>query len=95
MQVQHGREQPCVFVSHTLSEQASRWGIMELELYAFVHCVKQLAPYLLGRRFTVRKDHKNLVFLSDSTIPMLALACPTLRVPVSSRAYPRKMQFGG
>ena len=36
MQVQDGRGKPCVFVSHTLSEQASRWEIMELELYAFV-----------------------------------------------------------
>ena len=71
MQAQDGREQPCVFVSHTLSEQASRWGIMELELYAFVFCVKQLAPYLLGCRFTVRTDHKNLVYLSNSTIPKL------------------------
>ena len=30
-----------------------------------------IVPYLLGRRFTVRKDHKNLVFLSYSTIPRL------------------------
>ena len=44
---------------------------MELELYSFVYCVKQWAPYLLGRRFTVRTDHKNLVFLSNSTIPKL------------------------
>ena len=26
MQMQGGRERPCVFVSHTLSEQATRWG---------------------------------------------------------------------
>jgi len=30
----------CVFVSHTLSEQTSRWGIMELELCVFVYCPK-------------------------------------------------------
>ena len=30
--------------SHILSDQATRWGIMEHELYAFVYCVKQ---YLL------------------------------------------------
>ena len=40
MQVQGGRESPCVFVSHTLSEQATRWGVMEQELFAFVFCVK-------------------------------------------------------
>jgi hypothetical protein len=71
MQVQNGVEKPCVFVSHVLSDQATRWGIMELELYALVHCVKQLAPYLLGRPFIVKTDHKNLLYLSNSTIPKL------------------------
>ena len=71
MQVQGGREKPCVFVSHTLSEQATRWGVMEQELFAFVFCVKTLSPYLLGKLFTVRTDHKNLVFLSNSTVPKL------------------------
>jgi RNase H-like domain found in reverse transcriptase len=71
MQVQIGKEMPCVFISHVLSEQATRWGIMELELYALVHCVKQLAPYLLGRPFTVKTDYKNLLYLSNSTIPKL------------------------
>ena len=32
MQVQRGREKPCVLVSHTLYEQATRWGVMEKEL---------------------------------------------------------------
>jgi RNase H-like domain found in reverse transcriptase len=50
MQVQMGKN--ClVCISHTLSDQATRWEIMELELYAFVFCVKQLAPYLLGRHY--------------------------------------------
>ena len=44
---------------------------MELELFAFVFCVKNLAPYLLGKLFTVRTDHKNLVYLSNSTVPKL------------------------
>jgi cleavage and polyadenylation specificity factor subunit 1 len=71
MQVQGGIEKPCIFVSHVLSTQATRWGIMELELYALVYCVKQLTPYLLGRRFMVKTDHKNLLYLSNSTIPKL------------------------
>ena len=53
MQVQGGRENPCVFVSHTLSEKATRWGVMEQELFSFVFSVKSLAPNLLGKRFTV------------------------------------------
>ena len=44
---------------------------MKLEIYAFVYCVKQLGPYLLGKLFTDRTDHKNLVCLSNSSIPKL------------------------
>ena len=44
---------------------------MELELYAFVYCVKILAPYLLGKLFTVRTDHRNLVYLASSSVPKL------------------------
>jgi hypothetical protein len=44
---------------------------MELELYALVYCVKQLSPYLLGREFQIKTDHKNLIYLSNSTIPKL------------------------
>jgi RNase H-like domain found in reverse transcriptase len=34
MQIQDGIERPCCFVSHALSDQATRWRIMELELFA-------------------------------------------------------------
>jgi len=44
---------------------------MELELYAFVCCAKQLGPYLLGKLFTVRTDRMNLVYFSSSSIPEL------------------------
>ena len=57
-----GVERPYVFVSHVLSDQATRWGIMELELYALVYCIKHLSSYLLGRQ-----DHKNLLYSSNST----------------------------
>jgi hypothetical protein len=73
MQVQGEREKPCIFVSHRLSDQATRWGVMELELelFAFVFYMKNLSPYLLGKLFTVRTDHKNLVYLANSTVPKL------------------------
>ena len=71
MQVQKGIKKLVIFISHALSDQATRWGIMELELYAFVYCVKNLTPYLLGKQFTVRTDHKNLLYLSKSSVPKL------------------------
>jgi len=36
-----------------------------------VFCVKSLIPYLLGKLFTVRTDHKNLVYLSNLTVSKL------------------------
>jgi len=72
VQIQDGIEKPCIFVSHALSEQASKWGIMELELYTFVYCVK-LSPYLLGKQLIVRTDHKNLVYLANSVVPKLVI----------------------
>ena len=43
MQLQNRFEKPVIFVSHILSDQATRWRIMELEVNAFVYCVKQLS----------------------------------------------------
>ena len=59
----NGIEKPVIFISHALSDQATRWGIMELELYAFVYCLKNLTPYLLGKQFTVGTDHRNLLYI--------------------------------
>ena len=44
MQVQNGIENPVVFVSHALSDQDTRCGIMDLELNNFVYCVKNPTP---------------------------------------------------
>ena len=44
---------------------------MELELYAFFYCVKQLTPYHMGKLLTVKTEHKNLIYLANSSIPKL------------------------
>ena len=71
MQFQNEIENPVIFVSYIPSDQATHWRIMESELYAFLYCVMQLSPYLLGKLFTVRTDHTKLVYLSNSSIPKL------------------------
>jgi len=57
-------------LSHAV-RASDEMGVMEQELFAFVFCVKSLSPYLLGKLFTVRTDHKNLVYISNSTVPKL------------------------
>ena len=46
-------------------------GVVGQELFAFVFSVKSLSPYLLGKFFTVRMDHKILIYLSNSNVPKL------------------------
>ena len=89
MQVQNGIEKHVIFISHALSDQTTRWGIMELELYAFVYCVKNLTPCLLGKQFTVRTDHRNLLYLSNSSGAKVgALEGPPIGVPVFVQHIP-------
>ena len=88
IQVQNAIEKPDIFISHALSDQATRWAIMELELYDFVCYVKNLTPYLLGKQFTVRTDHLNLLYLSNSSVQKLgALEGPPIGVPVSDAIH--------
>jgi len=46
-------------------------GIIELELYSYVFCVRKFSPDLLGKRFTVTTDHKDLVYLANLSITKL------------------------
>jgi hypothetical protein len=71
MQEQGDEEKPVAWVSHKLSPQATRWSMVELELYALVFAVTTLQPYLLGRKFLVRTDSRNLVHLANSTVAKL------------------------
>ena len=36
-----------------------------------VHCVKNLTPHLLGKLFTARTDQRNLLYLSNLSVPTL------------------------
>jgi len=48
VQEQNAIEKPIILISHILSDQATRWGIMELELYALLFCVLCDATYCLS-----------------------------------------------
>jgi hypothetical protein len=71
MQEQDGDEKPVCWVSHKLSETASRWAMVELEIFAFVYVCSVLRPFLLGRSFIVRTDSRNFVHWANSTVPKL------------------------
>ena len=66
-----GIEYPIAFVSHKFSKAAARWSTIEQECYAIVFCVLKLETHLLGRRFAIETDHKNLIFMLGSAVPKI------------------------
>ena len=62
-------ERPLIFLSHAFSGPAVRWHTFEKEAYAPVYAVLKLDYMLLGHHFFLETDHRNLIWLSESTIP--------------------------
>ena len=61
------KEIPVAFVSKMLSDQEIRWNTTEKEAYAIVYCLKKLEYLLRDRSFTLRTDHKNLIYIDTET----------------------------
>jgi transposase InsO family protein len=62
-QIINGIEKPVAFVSKMLSDSEIRWTTTEKEAYAIVYCLKKLEYLLRDRTFTLRTDHKNLIYV--------------------------------
>ena len=86
MQEQNRIKKPIILIFHILSDQATTWVIMELELYAFVFCVKQLTLNLMVNYLQCRLTTKisrirpKLVRLPKESSPF--------RVPCSHSSHP-------
>ena len=61
-QVQNGQERPILFYSKVFNEVQSRWSVSDKEMYSIVHGVLANHYLLMGRPFTIRSDHKALMF---------------------------------
>ena len=66
-----GTERPIAFVSKSLNKSQLRWPIIQKEAYAIFRCVEDLDHLLRDVHFTIRTDHKNLLFIKDSSNPMI------------------------
>ncbi|KAL1122261.1 hypothetical protein AAG570_003666 [Ranatra chinensis] len=62
-QVENGEDRPVAYASRKLTDAETRYPAIERELLGVVWGVQQFRPYLWGRRFKVRTDHKPLVWV--------------------------------
>jgi hypothetical protein len=56
-------DRPVAFASRRLSPAETRYSTIERELLGVVWAVQYFRPYLLGRKFRIRTDHKPLVWV--------------------------------
>ena len=61
--------QPLMFASEKLSDQAKKWFIYEKELYAPVFGVKKCDYLLRCKPFVIETDHRNIQWMEKSVVP--------------------------
>ena len=66
-----GKERPIAFISKTLSDSQRRWHTPQKEAYAIYYAFKQFEYLLRGVKFTLRTDHKNLIYINDTMTEMV------------------------
>jgi hypothetical protein len=62
------QNQPIVYFSEALKGSALVLSTYKKEMLAIVKAIKKWRPYLLGKPFTVRTDHKSLKYLLEQRI---------------------------
>ena len=66
-----GKEQPVAFVSKSLSSAQLRWSVIQKEAYGIFYSCTYLQSLLRDRQFTIRTDHRNLLFITQASNPMI------------------------
>ena len=62
-----GKQIPIQFTSHKFNETEKRWATPDKEAYAIFYGVKAFEYLLRDVEFTILTDHKNLVYMAQST----------------------------
>ena len=63
--------QPIAFLSHKFSGAAVNWDTFKQEAYALYFGVSQLSYYLRGKEFILETDHRNLLWIENSHVPIV------------------------
>lgn len=69
-----GREKPIAFSSRTLNKAEINYSMIDKEALAIYFGVSKFQQYLIGRKFTIKTDHRPLtsIFGSKKGIPVMA-----------------------
>jgi transposase InsO family protein len=70
-QIVDAKERPVAFISKSLTSTQLKWAIIQKEAYAIFESVKQLDHLLRDRKFKLFTDHKNLLYITESSNPMI------------------------
>ena len=62
-----GQMEPVLFTAHLLSDGARKWSTKKKEAYAIYKALEDMGYLLRGREFTLRTDHRNLLYMMNST----------------------------
>ncbi|KAL1123671.1 hypothetical protein AAG570_001444 [Ranatra chinensis] len=68
-QLDHLGDRPVAFASRKLTSAESRYSAIERELLGVVWAVEYFRPYLWGRQFLIKTDHKPLVWVGGLKEP--------------------------
>ena len=63
--------EPIGFASQKFSSIASRWDAFKKEAYAAFYGVSHFAYYLRGKPFLLETDHRNLLWIEKSDVPIV------------------------
>ena len=63
--------QPIAFASHKYSGAAINWDTFKKEAYGLYFAVTQFSYYLRGKPFLLETDHRNLVWIETSQVPIV------------------------
>ena len=66
-----GKDYPVAFVSKSLSGSQLRWSTTQKEAYAIYYSCVFLLSLLRDRLFTIRTDHRNLLYIYNNSNPTI------------------------
>jgi hypothetical protein len=66
-----GQEHPCAYASRSLKEEEQKYAPFVLEAVGMLWAFRHFRPYLVGRHFTVRTDHRPLLSLNKTQSAMM------------------------